>query len=101
MEFNNPKFTTKDKIELLQSYILVNSYLYYHLDYSRVSDEAYDRTSQQLLQFMKDSPIEFSTARYSYAMKDFDGSTGFGFVDKLNEADKKSMSLRAEMLIRF
>lgn len=101
LKFNNPNFTIKDKIELLQRFFLVNSYLYYELGESIISDYRFDEECQQLYQFKNEYPKEFSEARYSYAMMDFLGSTGFGYVEELNKNDKKSIVSHAEMLMRF
>lgn len=101
MEFIENRFTTVEEIELLQKYILVHSYLYYHLDSSKVSDYRYDSNSRQLFAYKQKYPVDYAKARYSYAMKDFDGSTGFGFVEKLNEKDMKSVVLHAEIVLRF
>ncbi len=94
-------FTVKDKIELLQRFFLVNSYLYYELSTSKISDYRFDEECQQLYQFKKDYPQEYSEARYSYSMMDFEGNTGFGYVERLNEKDKESIIWHAEMFMRF
>lgn len=84
MKFNhNPYFKTVTKIELLQRFILTHSFLYYNLNYSIVSDERFDKNSQQLVKFQEKYPDDWKKSRYYYAMKDFDGSTGFGYVEKL------------------
>lgn len=97
----NERFTRIEKIEILQKMILVNSYLYYELGESVISDYRYDSESKQLHDFKKRFPEEFAKARYGYAMKDFDGNTGWGFFENLNEKDKYSVELHAEMLLRF
>jgi NAD-dependent DNA ligase len=94
------RFTAKDKIELSQRFFLVNSYLYYELNTSIISDYRFDEECQQLYQFKMNHPKEFSEARYSYVMGDFEGNTGFGYVKRLNEKDKKSIIWHAETMIR-
>lgn len=78
-------------MELLQRWILVHSYLYYIMDVSIVSDHMYDMNSKQLAEFKTEYPEDWSRARYTYAMNDFDGSTGFGFVEKLEDRERRSV----------
>jgi NAD-dependent DNA ligase len=98
MDFSRRDFTTQEKIELLQRWILVHSYLYYELDLSVVSDHMYDRNSQQLHMFKINYPTDWKNARYTYAMVDFDGSTGFGYVNQLNTVDTMSIVFDAKQL---
>lgn len=83
MIFDNPYWEDKTKVELLQRWILVHSHLYYDLNASVVSDHMFDNNCRQLHQLKLDSSKAYSEAKYSYAMQDFEGSTGFGFVEQL------------------
>lgn len=89
MDFSNRDFTPQEKIELLQRWVLVHSYLYYIMDISVVSDNMYDANSKQLADLKEAHPDSWDKAKYTYAMKDFDGSTGFGFTEKLEEKERK------------
>lgn len=100
MKFNK-RFTRVEQIEILQKYVLVNSYLYYELGETIIDDYRYDRESKQLYDFKQRFPEEFAKARYGYALADFDGNTGVGFYEDLNEKDYKSVTLHAEMMLRF
>lgn len=100
MNFSKRNFTTQEKIELLQRWILVHSYLYYHLDRSVVSDHMFDANGQQLNLFKLNFPKDWSNARYTYAMLDFDGSTGCGYVENLNAVDTMSIVFDSEYLMR-
>lgn len=85
MIFNSPYWSNKTKIELLQRWILVHSYLYYELNTSVVDDHMYDANSKQLVNLQDSHRKAFKESIYYYAMKEFDGSTGFGYVQKLNQ----------------
>jgi hypothetical protein len=91
MDFSAREFTNQEKIELLQRWVLVHSYLYYIMDVSVVSDYRYDMNTKQLYGLKVDYPEDWSRARYTYAMHDFDGSTGFGFVERLDEKELRSV----------
>lgn len=95
MEFKNPYWRPKDKIELLERWVLIHSFLYYELDNPIVSDERYDKNSLQLMKMIAKYPKSFRKSRYYYAMKDFDGSTGFGLVQLLNAEDHQSITQNA------
>ena len=49
MIFKNPYLTVKEKIELLEYWIIFQSYLYYEKDTSIVPDNMYDNNTKQLL----------------------------------------------------
>lgn len=89
IEFKNPYWSKKMKLEYLQRYILVHSYLYYVLDNSVISDKQYDVVSMQLVDMMSNmSKEDIEKSKYNYVMYDFDGSTGFDLFYRLNEHDK-------------
>jgi len=87
MKFINPYFTTKDKIELLQRWLLVHGYIYYELNDNVIEDHLYDSNSMQLLRYINKYPKTFKRSRYYKAFIDFDGSTGFGLYEKLDLDD--------------
>lgn len=93
MNFRNPYLSEVEKINLLQRWILVHSFLYYELDDSIVKDRMFDMDCQQLVklvEFMKKKgkTKELKRTRFWYAFNDFDGSTGFHLYKRLNEEDK-------------
>lgn len=100
MKFSNPYLSNKDKIELLQKWILVHSYLYYELNYSVVSDNKFDKNCVQLMELKIKYPKLWKKSKYYYAMKDFDGSTGYGFYEKLKEEHKMIIEMVANHLRR-
>lgn len=90
MEFINPYLTTKEKIELLQKWILVHSEIYYMLNSSIVDDFMFDSNARQLVS-LQDDKQSFDRSRYSYVFYDFTGITGYHLHDRLNPQDKENI----------
>jgi hypothetical protein len=101
MEFPSPYWSKKTKIELLQRWILVHSHLYYDLNNSIVSDHMFDNNCNTLVSFQMAFPEEFKESRYYYAMKDFDGSTGFGYVQNLDPSHFEVITRDAKTLLNL
>lgn len=74
------------KINYLQRFIIVNSYLYYEKDDSAITDKQFDEAAKQLAKLQKNYDI--SKTQYGYAFYDFDGTTGFDLWERLTVADK-------------
>ena len=89
MKFNNPYWGVKEKIQLLQRWILFHSILYYDLDKTIVSDFMYDKNAKQLLDLMNGNKEEASKSSYAEIFKNYDGNTGFDLVEKLKETNQK------------
>ena len=70
MTFPND-FTIKDRIELLERSILVNSLAYYEMDENILLDYQYDRNTQQLEELARKSPKDFKKSRYYRYFQDF------------------------------
>ena len=77
----------KTKIEFLQRKIILNSIAYYEFDTNFLSDKYYDDMCRQLVQLQKDYG-DVSDTQYGYIFYDFDGSTGFDLMYRLNEHDR-------------
>ena len=84
MRFKNPYITIKQKIELLQRWILVHSYLYYELNDNVVDDKTYDNNAQQLMRYKKKYKADYNNSRYYSIFYDYDGSTGMHLIDRLD-----------------
>ena len=89
MEFSNPYWSNKLKIDSLQRWILVHSILYYELNTGIVSDKQFDANAYQLVKLQKDNPEDSERSQYWYVFYDFDGSTGFHLYYRLNDSDKE------------
>lgn len=80
-------FTPQDRIELLERWIMVQSYIYYELDMNIVSDHTYNANSQQLVSLIKEYPEEYERSRYYSFFYDFDGSTGYHLVPRVKNGN--------------
>lgn len=81
------------KISYLQRRIIVYSIMYYEHDESCVSDAEYDSISHQLVALQKQATKEeWEASTYYYAMRDFDGSTGFDIPSRLTKQDRAHLT---------
>lgn len=85
MIFKNPYFDNVEKIELLEKWILINSYLYYIKGNSIVEDIEYNENAKQLEEFIRLYSEDFKQSKYYYCFKDFSISTGFDLWYKLEK----------------
>jgi hypothetical protein len=99
MIFENPYFTPKEKINLLQRWIIVQSLLYYHSHLTLVSDEKYDSNCRQLLELKKKYKSSFKKSRYYNCFYDFDGTTGYHLYKRLKYEDKAAIDRDFDILI--
>lgn len=92
MKFHQP-FNIVEKIQLLQRWLLVQSFAYYELNENIVSDFKYDANAQQLEELVRDNPAEAKRSRYYEYFHDFftdDGShmtSGFDLLERLKKRD--------------
>lgn len=89
------------KISHLQRRILICSIAYYEYSESIVSDVIYDAISKQLVQMQKEFPKEAEQSMYWYAMKDFEGSTGFDLVGKLTNKDREWLRKLTQFIMKL
>ena len=89
------------KISHLQRRILIYSIAYYKYSESIVSDVIYDAISKQLVQMQKEFPKEAERSMYWYAMKDFEGSTGFDLVGKLTNTDREWLRKLTQFIVKL
>lgn len=101
MKFNSPYWFEWEKIQLLQRWILVHSFLYYNMNESIVDDEAFDNNCKQLVEMQEANESEFDKTKYRYVFEDFDGSTGFHLTSRLNKSDMGTISRDALMLLNM
>ena len=92
MKFHIP-FTIVEKIQLLQRWILVQSFAYYELDSNIASDFDYDANARQLEELYKEYPAEFKRSRYYQYFNDFydageHATSGFDLIERVRKADK-------------
>lgn len=89
------------KISYLQRRVIIYSIMYYEYNESCISDQCYDEISQQLVNFQASASKEdLKASTYYYAMKNFDGSTGYDIISKLNKNDKDYLSNLAFVILQ-
>jgi hypothetical protein len=95
MKFHTP-FTIVEKIQLLERWILVQSFIYYELDQNIVADHDYDNNAKQLAELKKEYPEEFKRSRYYDIFHDYcseeDGTvntSGFFLLERVRQLDKQ------------
>ena len=82
------QFTDKEKIQLLQRSILVNSYAYYELNENILADYQYDSNTRQLLELKKTSPDAWAKSRYYRYFDNFESGTGFDLTSRIRKNRK-------------
>lgn len=76
-------FNDKEKIQLLQRSILVNSYAYYELNENILADYQYDKNTRQLLELKESNPEAYRKSRYARYFDNFESGTGFDLTDRI------------------
>lgn len=85
MNFEGKHFTDKEKIQLLQRSILVDSYVYYELNENLLADPNYDANTRQLLVLKKSNPEAYEKSRYNRYFANFESGTGFDLMYKVRK----------------
>lgn len=95
MKFHHP-FSVVEKIQLIQRWILVQSFAYYELNETVVSDFKYDANAKQLERLVMENPEEAKRSRYyDYFYDFFDESegthmtSGFDLLERVKKKDDK------------
>ena len=93
MKFNQP-FNPVEKIQLLQRWILVQSFAYYELNENIATDFQYDTNARQLEELVNKYPDEFKRSRYYEYFHDFYDSdehatSGFDLLERVRRRDKQ------------
>ncbi len=94
MKFREP-FSIVERIQLLQRWILVQSFAYYEMNENIASDFQYDDNAKQLAELKKEYPEEFKRSRYYDYFHDFcndDGmhnTSGFDLLRKIEKQDRE------------
>lgn len=93
MKYNQP-FSILEQIQLLQRWILTQSFSYYELNENIASDFDYDANAMQLVEMMRQYPEEASRSRYWDYFYDYaDGgdlhyTSGFDLLERVKKEDK-------------
>lgn len=99
MEFANPYWDNRAKLDLLARWILIHSIIYYMLDTNVVEDHVYDNNCKMFVKIAKDKEA-LKQCRYEYIMKDFDGSTGFHLFSRLKPEDQHKFLNEAKYVVK-
>lgn len=90
--------TIQDRINWLQRFIILHSYIYYELNGSAISDMEYDRKSKELVKYKNAYPDLWKNSEYyKQFTNEYNGSTGFTLYHDLNEKQKEII----RSLLRF
>lgn len=92
MKFNKP-FNIVEKIQLLQRWILVQSFVYYEFNDNVASDFTYDANARQLETLAGEYPDEFKRSRYYKYFNDFfdageHATSGFDLLERVRKGDE-------------
>lgn len=91
---NNSLDDIRLKIDYLQRFILVHSYIYYELDNNVISDKEYDTVARKLSALRDEYPDLWKKSYYYKQFGDeYNGATGFTLFHDLNE--------RQQAIIRY
>ena len=95
MKFHIP-FTVVEKIQLLERWLLVQSFAYYELNENIASDFKYDANARELAELKKEYPEEFERSRYYDIFHDYcsdvDGAhytSGFDLLARVKKLDEQ------------
>lgn len=95
VKFRQP-FSIIERIQLLQRWILVQSFGYYELNENIASDFQYDSNAKQLAEFKRNYPDEFKRSKYFEYFKDYCSeddnvhyTSGFDLLERLRKTDDK------------
>jgi NAD-dependent DNA ligase len=100
MQFNNPYWSVKQKIEMLEKWLIIHSILYYELNTNIVSDYTFDMNARQLLEYKKQYPDIFKQSKWYYIFKDFKTS-GFYIFKKLKREEQMNLLNEAQYLLNM
>lgn len=77
------------KIDWLQRFIIVHSFIYYELDSNIISDKEYDSACKKLVKYKEDYPDLWKSSEYYKQFGDeYNGATGFTLYHDLNDKQK-------------
>jgi NAD-dependent DNA ligase len=100
VQFTNPYWSDKTKIELLQKWLIVHSIIYYELDSNLIDDSMYDANAKQLYKMQKQCQEAASESKWWYVFKGFQGS-GFDLYRKLKREHKLVLMQQAKYVLNL
>lgn len=92
--------SNQDYINFLQRGIIVHSYLYYELDSSIISDQAFDKKTRELVSLKNTYPDLWKISEYYYVFgDDYTGATGFHLYHGLTKPKQEIIRAIADILL--
>lgn len=86
MTVHSKELSTQERIDFLQRYIIVHSYIYYELNDNVISDRQYDAKAKELARLKNHYPeLWMKSEYYKQFGDDYNGSTGFTFWYDLDD----------------
>ena len=86
------ELTIQDKIDFLQRFIIVHSYIYYELNNNVISDREYDLRAKELVKYKNEYPELWKTSEYYKQFgDDYNGATGFTLYLGLNKKQQEKI----------
>lgn len=81
--------STQSRIELLERWILVQSFIYYELNSNIASDFVYDHNVNLLFDLKRNDPESYEASRYYKIFDEYEEgcTSGFELLDKLKRLD--------------
>ena len=89
MQWSNPYVSNQTKMEMLQRWLIIHASIYYNYNSNVVTDKQWDANAYQLVDMMERYPKTYKKTFYYYIMDDFDGSTGFDLIGRLEDWNPK------------
>jgi len=84
--------TLAGKMNYIQSWVIVHSRLYYHYSNNIYSDHRFDEVAKGLAELMFENKDIKKESRYGYVFEDdYDGSSGVGLFEALNDLHAKRL----------
>lgn len=91
----------QERIDFLQRYIIVHSYIYYELNNNVISDKQYDAKSKELVRYKNDYPELWRSSMYYKQFADeYNGATGFTLYHDLDPHQQEIIRSIAHMIMR-
>lgn len=80
----------QDRVNFLQRFIIVHSYIYYELNDNVISDRFYDEKSRELARYKDEYPELWKSSEYYKQFgDDYNGCTGFTLYYDLDDHQKE------------
>lgn len=92
--------SVQDRIDFLQRFIIVHSYIYYELNNNVISDKYYDEKAKELTKLKTEYPELWKQSMYYEQFGDnYNGATGFTLYHDLNDHQKEIIRAIAKSLL--